>query len=846
MEPVPDVRTGLDAPTLARAVREHLFYETGRQPETATLNDVYLAVAATVRDRLFHRVTATLDRQATGLNTRAVAYLSAEFLMGPQLAANLLNLDIVQPMRQALASLGRDLYAVLGQEEEPGLGNGGLGRLSACYLDSMATMEVPAVGHGIRYEFGIFDQDIRNGWQVEVADRWLRWGNPWEIARPDLAVQIGFGGHTERWTDAGGRLRVRWVPAEIVRGVPHDMPVAGYRTSHCNVLRLWRAEAAEEFDVAAFNQGDYVGAVQRRIRSESISKVLYPNDDTMQGKALRLQQQVFFVSSALQDLLRAHLNAGGTAAGFAQGWALQLNDTHPAIAVAELMRLLVDEHDLGWDEAWQTTVAAIGYTNHTLLPEALETWSVALFERLLPRHLEIIYEINRRLLDEVRERFPGDDGRVARLSLIDEHGERRVRMANLACAGAHAVNGVAALHSELLQRDVLPDWVALHPERFCNVTNGVSPRRFLALSNPGLSELVTDALGERWLWHLEDLRRLEPYADDAAFRARVREVKHLNKVCLAHLIQERTGVRVDPSALFDVQVKRIHEYKRQHLNVLHILARYLRLTADPSVDMVPRVWIFGGKAAPGYRMAKLMVRLVTATAELVNGDPAMRGRLTVVFFPDFNVKNAQIIYPAVDLSEQISLAGKEASGTGNMKMAMNGALTIGTLDGANIEIRQAVGEERFFLFGLTAAEVRATKARGYRPRAYYDSNDELRHVIDFIASGGLAGGDRSLFAPIVDQLLGDDPYMLMADYASYVREQEAVDEHWRSPETWTRDAVITMARMGWFSSDRSIREYCTRVWRIEPARSAAPPVSDPPPRRAAGVGKRRSTGRAPA
>jgi len=791
-------------------------------------------------------VTATLDRQAAGLGTRAVAYLSAEFLMGPQLGANLLNLDIVLPMRQALTGLGLDLYAVLGQEEEPGLGNGGLGRLSACYLDSLATLEVPAVGHGIRYEFGIFDQDIRHGWQVEVADRWLRWGNPWEIARPDLAVQIGFGGHTECRTDADGRLRVRWIPAEVVRGVPHDMPVAGYRTSHCNVLRLWRAEAAEEFDVAAFNQGDYVGAVERRIRSESISKVLYPNDDTMQGKALRLQQQVFFVSSALQDLLRAHLQTGGTAAGFAQGWALQLNDTHPAIAVAELMRLLVDQHDLGWDEAWQTTVAAIGYTNHTLLPEALETWSVALFERLLPRHLEIIYEINRRLLDEVRDRFPGDDGRVARLSLIDEHGERRVRMANLACAGAHAVNGVAALHSELLQRDVLPDWVALHPERFCNVTNGVSPRRFLALSNPGLSDLMTEALGDRWLWHLEDLQRLEPWAEDAAFRAKVREVKHLNKVCLAHLVQERTGVQVDPAALFDVQVKRIHEYKRQHLNVLHILARYLRLSADPSLDVVPRVWIFGGKAAPGYRMAKLMVRLVTATAELVNGDPAMRGRLTVVFFPDFNVKNAQIIYPAVDLSEQISLAGKEASGTGNMKMAMNGALTIGTLDGANIEIREAVGEERFFLFGLTAAEVRAARAQGHRPRAYYDSNDELRRVIDFLASGALAGGDRSLFAPIVDQLLGDDPYMLMADYASYVREQEAVDEHWRSPEAWTRDAVITMARMGWFSSDRSIREYCARVWRIEPARSAAPFVSDPPLRRAAGVGKRRSTGTAPA
>jgi glycogen phosphorylase len=810
-----DVRTGLDADTLARAVQEHLFYQAGRHPATASLNDVYLAAAAAVRDRLFQRALASLESLDGQPDVRRVAYLSAEFLMGPQLGANLLSLGIVTEMRQALASLGFDLYAVLGHEEEPGLGNGGLGRLAACYLDSLATLDVPAVGYGIRYEFGIFDQELRDGWQVEVTDRWLRWGNPWEMVRPELAVQVGFGGHTEWWQDEHGHPRVRWIPAETVRSVPHDMPVLGYRNGHCNMLRLWRAEAAEDFDIAAFNQGDYVGAVQRKIRSETISKVLYPNDEKMQGKALRLQQQAFFVSSSLQDMLRMHLRGGGRPEAFDTRWAVQLNDTHPAIGVAELMRLLVDEHEVAWERAWETCVRTFGYTNHTLLPEALESWPVALFERLLPRHLEIVYEINRRLLDDVRQRFPGDEGRVQRLSLIDEGGERRVRMANLACAGAHAINGVAELHSALLQRDVLPDWVALHPERFCNVTNGVTPRRFMALSNPGLASLVTRHLGDGWIRQLDDLRRLEPLADDSAFRAAWRQVKHLNKVCLADLVRERTGVAVDPSMLFDVQVKRIHEYKRQHLNVLHILALYLRLKADPDAPLAPRLFLFGGKAAPGYWMAKLIVKLITSVGEVVNRDPDVRERLKVVFFPDFNVKNAQLIYPAADLSEQISTAGKEASGTGNMKFAMNGALTVGTLDGANIEIRDAVGPEHFFLFGLTAAQVQETKRGGYRPRAIYESNAELRRVIDFIASGALAGGDASLFRPIVDQLLGDDPYMLLADFASYLAAQEAVSATWGDQEQWTRHAVLNVACMGHFSSDRSIREYCEKVWHVE-------------------------------
>jgi len=707
---------------------------------------------------------------------------------------------------------------VLGHEEEPGLGNGGLGRLAACYLDSLATLEVPAVGYGIRYEFGIFDQELRDGWQVEVADRWLRWGNPWEMVRPELTVQVGFGGHTEWFQDDQGLRRVRWVPGEVVRAVPHDMPVLGYRTGHCNMLRLWSAEAAEEFDVAAFNEGDYVGAVERKIRSETISKVLYPSDEKMQGKALRLRQQAFFVSSALQDMMRMHLRGGGRPDDFNAGWAVQLNDTHPAVGVAELMRLLVDEHAVPWERAWEVTVRTFGYTNHTLLPEALETWPVSLFGRLLPRHLEIIYEINRRLLDEVRERFPGDEGRVQRLSLIDEQDERRVRMANLACAGAHAINGVAELHSALLQRDVLPDWVAMYPDRFCNVTNGVTPRRFLALSNPGLATLLTRHLGDGWTRHLDELRGLEELTESETFRKDWKHIKYLNKVCLAHLLHERTGISTDPHALFDVQVKRIHEYKRQHLNVLHILTLYLRLKANPGADMVPRLFLFGGKAAPGYWMAKLIVKLITSVGDMVNRDPEVRDRLKVVFFPDFNVKNAQLIYPAADLSEQISTAGKEASGTGNMKFAMNGALTVGTLDGANIEIREAVGPEHFFLFGLTAAEVQAAKRRGYRPYTCYEEHAELRGVIDFIASGALAGGNASLFRPIVNQLLGDDPYMLLADYASYVAAQEAVSARWRDQEAWTRQAILNVARMGRFSSDRSILEYCEKVWDVQPGR----------------------------
>ncbi|MFO7693434.1 MAG: glycogen/starch/alpha-glucan phosphorylase [Vicinamibacterales bacterium] len=813
--PVSNIRHGMSVADLRQSFIDNLVCALGRGPALATRHDLYVALALTVRDRVLDRGVQTV-RALAGPGSRIVAYLSAEFLPGPHLMNNLLNLGITDPMRQALAELDLDLDELAGQEEEPGLGNGGLGRLASCYMDSMASLDVPAIGYGIRYEFGIFDQTVRDGWQVEVTDKWLRNGNPWEIPRPEVVCEVRFGGHTEKWHDDHGRFRVRWVPRDVVRGVACDTPILGYRVRTCNYLRLWKAEAVESFDFEAFNHGDYYRAVEDKMASENITKVLYPNDEIAQGRILRLQQQFFFVSCSLQDMVRLHLLLGRPLDRFHDTWAVQLNDTHPAIAVAELMRLLVDEHALAWDAAWAITRQTLGYTNHTLLPEALEKWPVELLGGLLPRHLEIIYEINRRFLEEVRARFPGDEARAARMSIIDEGGERAVRMAHLATVGSHTVNGVAAMHSRLLTETVLRDFHDLWPEKFANVTNGVTPRRFVAISNPPLARLLTTRVGDGWLTDLGRLRRLEPLADDEGFRREWRGVKLAAKRALAGLIEERTGVGVDPGAMFDVQVKRLHEYKRQHLNVLHILALYLRLKRDPGADIPPRVFVFGAKAAPGYVMAKRIIKLVNATAAVVNADPAVRDRLTVVFFPDFNVKNAQHIYPAADLSEQISTAGKEASGTGNMKFAMNGALTIGTLDGANVEIREAVGAENFFLFGLTAPEVAALKAGGYRPRDRYERNGELREVLDFVASGALVHGDAQLFKPLVDSLLSADPFLVLADYEAYAACQARVSEVWRDTEAWTRMSILNAARMGRFSSDRSIRDYCSRVWKVEP------------------------------
>jgi len=809
------VRTGLKADEIRNAFCNNLRSGLGRLERFATKNDLYLALALTVRHQLFQRTVETMDTY-DGANARCVAYLSAEYLPGPHLANNLLNLGITEVTRQALRELGYDLDELLAQEEEPGLGNGGLGRLASCFMDSLASIEVPAVDYGIRYEFGIFDQLIRDGWQQEITDKWLRFGNPWEIARPDITYSVKFGGHTERFTDNAGRLCVRWIPETEVKGIAYDTPIAGYRVDTCDVLRLWRAEAVESFDFSAFNHGDYYRAVQDKVMSETITKVLYPNDEIDVGKELRLKQQFFFASCSLQDMLRVHALLGGTPATFHEKWAMQLNDTHPAVAVAELMRLLLDEHGLGWEEAWTVTRNTFAYTNHTLLPEALERWAVGLFGKLLPRHLEIVYEINRRFLDEVRERFPGDDTRVARLSLIDETGPRYVRMAHLACAGSHRINGVARLHSELLKQTVLRDFAELWPDKFCNVTNGVTQRRFVALSNPGLTKLITSRIGDDWIRDLRQLRKLEGLADDPEFQQQWREVKLANKRRLAALIAERTGVKIAPESLFDVQVKRIHQYKRQHLAVLHIVTLYLWLRRHPQSQLPPRTFIFGGKVAPGYFMAKCVIKLINSIGELVNSDPVFGERLKVVFFPDFNVTNAQFIYPAADLSEQISTAGKEASGTGNMKFALNGALTIGTLHGANVEIREEVGAENFFLFGLTAEEVEKVQARGYRPLDYYEHNRTLRGVIDFIASGALGHGDRELFRPIVDNLLEHDPFFLLADYQEYIDAQERVNALWRKPHAWTRASILNTARMGKFSSDRSIRDYCERVWNIKP------------------------------
>ena len=814
LETTNGIRTGLSVDAIRQSFHDHLFYGMGRLQQFATPHDLYTALSFAVRDRLFQRSVESLEKFG-GKNARRVAYLSAEFLPGPHLANNLFNLGITEQTREALSGLGIDLDQLLQIEEEPGLGSGGLGRLASCYLDSLASIEMPAIGYGIRYEFGIFDQVIRDGWQNEVTDKWLRYGNPWEIIRPEISYPVKFGGRTESFTDDCGRVRMRWIPESVVKGAAYDTPILGYRVGTCNMMRLWKAEAVESFDFAAFNHGDYYRAVEDKMVSENITKVLYPNDEVIQGKRLRLRQQYFFTSCSLQDMLRIHALLGGNPDTFHEKWAVQLNDTHPALAVAELMRLLLDKWAVDWDTAWNTTRQTFSYTNHTLLPEALEKWPVGLFGAMLPRHLEIICEINRHFLDAVRVKFPKDEERVSRMSLIDESGGRFVRMAHLACVGSHTINGVAQLHSDLLKSTVLRDFYELWPEKFCNVTNGVSPRRFVAGSNPRLTDLITRRIGSGWLSNLERLRELEPLVEDVGFQQEWLAVKQANKSRLAHLIARRTGIEIDPNSLFDVQVKRIHEYKRQHLNALHILTLYLQLKKNPKLDLPARTFIFGGKAAPGYFMAKRIIRFINGIGELVNQDSDVAGRLKVLFFPDFNVKNAQFIYPAADLSEQISTAGFEASGTGNMKISLNGALTIGTLDGANAEIRDEVGAENFFLFGLTAPEVAKVKAGNYQPRRIYEENAELHAVFDLIGTGAVARGDATLFRPLTDNLLNEDPFLVLTDYQAYFDAQERVSQLWRNPQAWIRQSILNTARMGKFSSDRSIREYCQQIWKVK-------------------------------
>ena len=810
-----DDRTALTKDALKNAFLDNLFYVQGKFPALATKNDYYMALAYAVRDRMLQRwisTAATYTKQAS----RTVAYMSAEFLMGPHLGNNLINLGIFDRVKQCMTELGLNFEELLHQEEEPGLGSGGLGRLAACFIESMATLEVPSVGYGIRYEFGIFHQEIVDGWQLEKTDKWLRFGNPWELVRPEWAVEVKFGGRVEPSVDEYDCARVRWVPHKTVMGVPYDTPILGYQSNTANTLRLWRSEAPESFDFGIFNSGDYYGAVNQKVESENLSKVLYPNDEQLRGKELRLEQQYFFVSCSLQDMMRILRTQKLSVDQFHVKFAVQLNDTHPAVAIAELMRLLVDESQLPWALAWSVTCRTFAYTNHTLLPEALERWTLEVFGRVLPRHLQIIQLINAQFLEEVRIRYPGDEARIARMSLIDESGERYVRMAHLACVGSHAINGVAGLHSELLKRDVLKDFYELWPQKFSNKTNGVTPRRWMVLCNPRLSDLITQRIGSDWVKDLGQLRRLEPLAEDAEFRARWRAIKQANKQAFAALVLERTGTVIDPGSVFDVLVKRIHEYKRQHLQVLHIVSLFLKIKANRALELPPRTFIFAGKAAPGYHLAKLMIKLINAVGEVVNRDPDTRELMRVVFLPNFNVTNGQRVYPAADLSEQISTAGKEASGTGNMKFSMNGALTIGTLDGANIEIREEVGAENFFLFGLSAAEVYALKSQGYRPMDYYDANQGLREVIDLIRDGFFSGGDKELFRPLIDGLLHHDPYLLLADFQSYIECQATVSVAYGQPEHWTRMSILNTARSGQFSSDRTIREYCTDIWGVKP------------------------------
>ncbi len=806
-----------EAAAVLHSFTNHLLYSLAKDQYSATARDRFMSLALTVRDRLIERWISTQQRYYRR-DAKRVYYLSAEFLMGRALANNLLNLGLYDTAREAMRMMGLEVSDLLEQEVDAGLGNGGLGRLAACFLDSMATLDVPGYGYGIRYEFGMFDQEIKAGWQIEKPDEWLRFGNPWEMPRPEYWVPVGFGGRTEEHFDHG-QLKIHWAPEEQVIGVAYDTPIAGYGNATVNTLRLWRARASEEFDLTLFNDGDYERAVLEKNRSETISKVLYPSDVKMFGRELRLKQQYFFVACSLHDIVRRHLVAHKSLDDFADKIAIQLNDTHPAVAIPELMRIFVDEHQLPWEKAWELTVATFGYTNHTLLSEALETWPVEIFGQLLPRHLAIILEINRRFLRQVMNRFPYDEPRISRMSLVDEGdgqlASKRIRMAYLAVVGSHSVNGVAALHTQLLQQDLLHDFHEMWPERFNNKTNGVTPRRWLLAANPLLSEAITARIGDGWSIDLDELRKLEPLADDETFRAAFRDIKQRNKEQLAAYIEREQGITVDRNSIFDVQVKRLHEYKRQLLNLLHIVALYLRIKNQPDLPMVPRTFIFGGKAAPAYAVAKLIIKLINSVGAVVNADPQVKEKLKVVFLANYRVSLAERIFPGSDLSEQISTAGKEASGTGNMKFALNGALTIGTLDGANIEIRDEVGHENFFLFGLTAQEVQDLLRRGYRPRDFYEQNAELRAVLDLVNGGFFEPEHPELFRPLVQSLLDHDPYLLLADFASYADCQQRVEQAFVDKERWTKMAILNVARMGKFSSDRTIREYAEQIWKAQ-------------------------------
>ena len=790
---------------LYNGIRERLYYTLGKRPDTASRHDFYMALCYAVRDQM---MTYWLDSPKK--DGKEVAYLSAEFLIGPQLNSNLLSLGLIGEAREALQEYDQCLEKVLDAAEEPGLGNGGLGRLAACYMESLATLQVPATGYGIRYKYGIFKQIIRDNQQLEVTDNWLHGDWPWELSYPDESVHVGFGGKVENYISDHNNYRCRWVPDEQVVAVPYDVLQLGYKVNSCNRIRLWRADATDVFDFYAFNIGDYLGSVEQSVSSETISKVLYPNDGTDQGKILRLKQQYFFVSASLQDMFNSLERRGIPFENFADHYQVQLNDTHPSIAVAELMRLLVDVKHMEWDQAWEITHQSIAYTNHTLLPEALEKWELGLFKTLLPRHIEIIYEINRRFLQVVRLNYPGDDSMLEKLSIIDETGNKFVRMAHLATIGSHHINGVAELHSELIKTQLMPEFYDLWPHKFTNVTNGVTPRRWVASSNPSLSQVLDQYVGSNWITNMDTITKLEDNISNEDLLEKLGESKVVGKHNLANYIFSNCGVSVDPSSLFDVQVKRIHEYKRQHLMALWVVSQYIRIKNGG--DYVPRTVIFGGKAAPGYYMAKLIIQFINSVGEVVNSDPDMDGKLKVVFLPNYSVKLGELVYPAANLSEQISTAGKEASGTGNMKFQMNGSLTIGTLDGANVEIRNLVGGENFFLFGHDENGIRNLHEQGYRPQEHM--SEESWEVINLIKGGHFSHGDKYCFESLLNNLINHDPFCVMADFNSYLDAQDRVSSAWRDQASWNKMSLLNIARSGFFSSDRSIKDYCERVWQI--------------------------------
>jgi glycogen phosphorylase len=813
------------ADALRTQILRHLTFTLARDPHSATTRDWWISTAMAVRDRILEGFIGTMGVH-NEKNVRRVYYLSLEYLMGRLLESNLHNTGLYADAMAAVRSLGLDFQVLRDAEEDMGLGNGGLGRLAACFLDSMATHDYPAIGYGIHYEFGLFKQEFVNGHQVEHPDNWIMFGDPWEIVRPEYTIRVQLYGEVVHEFDDRGNSRPRWVNTRTILGVPFDTPIAGYGTSTVNFLRLWASKATEEFDLATFNRGGYVEAVGEKVVGETVSKVLYPNDKTDNGKELRLVQQYFFVACSLRDIMRRHRKHGENSwDNFPDKVAIHLNDTHPAVAILELLRILVDEEELSSDQAWSIVTRTFAYTNHTLMPEALEKWSVALFQRVLPRHLELIYEINVRLMEACEARWPGDSGKKRVCSLIEEDGGRMVRMAHLAVIGSHSVNGVAALHSALLRRTLFPEFDELYPGKFNNKTNGITPRRWLLQANPRLAKLISGTLDSAaWIRDLSELRGLESYADDAGFRREFLAVKRDNKIDLAALIESECGLHVSPDAIFDVHVKRLHEYKRQHLNLLHIMALYRRLLQNPSLDIHPRVFLFAAKAAPGYDVAKNIIRAINIIGERINHDERVGGRIRVAFLPNYRVSLAERIIPAADISEQISTAGKEASGTGNMKLALNGALTLGTLDGANIEIREEVGDENIFIFGMTVEEVAALRAKGYNPWDYYHRDEELRAVVDWLGSGFFTPGEGAAFAPVHHTLLsGGDPFMVLADFRAYSDAQAKVDAAYRDRDRWARMAILNVARSGRFSSDRTIREYAEEIWHLPQCRRAKSP-----------------------